>query len=188
MDRIIWLFDGFPIPTVHLKRYKRSRTSLTAQGEVGYCAAKEEKYFGLKGHIVTTDQGLIVDYTLTLANCDERDVVPKLVQDRQGHLIADKGLIRPLLCQELADQGLALHTPLRRNMKDSRPKAFVTQIMNIRRRVETVISQLTQRCHIQSIRAKDMWHLTSKVARKILCHTFCFFMAHSLNFDDILIL
>ena len=96
-----------------------------------------------------------MDYALIPANCDERDVVPELVQGRQGHLIADKGLIRSQLCRELAEQGLALHTPLRNNMKDSRPKAFVTRIMAVRRRIETVISQLTQRCHIQSIRAKD---------------------------------
>lgn len=185
-EQNIWLFDGFPIPTLHLKRYKRSRTSLTAQGEVGYCASKEEKYFGFKGHIVTTDQGLIVDYTLTPANCDERDVVPEVTQGKQGHLIADKGLIRPQLRHVLADQGLALHTPLRRNMKDARSKAFVTRMMTIRRRIETVISQLTQRLNIQTIRAKDMWHLTSKLARKILCHTFCFFIAKSLRFDHII--
>ncbi len=47
-------------------------------------------------------------------------------------------------------------------------------MMNIRRKVETVIAQLVDRFHIQAIKAKDLWHLSPKVGRKILSHTVCF--------------
>lgn len=181
----LFLFDGFPIPTCHIKRYKRSKTELTSHGSVGYCAAKDEKYFGFKGHLVTTQQGLIVNFTFSQAHVDERDVLPELTRDLQGDLIADKGLIRPELTKKLASHGLTLHTPLRANMKDKRPKAFVTKLLKIRRRIETVISQLAQRFSIQSVRAKDLWHLTSKISRKILSHTFCFFLAKSMHFNNI---
>jgi hypothetical protein len=36
----LYLFDGFPIPVVHIRRYKRSKSALRADGAVGYCAAK----------------------------------------------------------------------------------------------------------------------------------------------------
>ncbi len=49
-------------------------------------AAKDEKYFGFKGHLVTTQQGLIVNFTFTPANVDERDVLPELAQDFQGDI------------------------------------------------------------------------------------------------------
>jgi len=66
-------------------------------------------------------------------------------------------------------------------MKDLCPKAFISQIMNVRRKVETVIGQLVDRFKIQSIKAKDSWHLMAKIARKVLAHSFCFFLNLSFN-------
>lgn len=42
-----------------------------------------------------------------------------------------------------------------------------------RRLIETVIGQLVERFHIEKIRARDLWHLTSRINRKILAHTLC---------------
>ena len=105
----------------------------------------------------------------------------KVVFGLQGDIIADKGLIWPQLIEMLACQGLTLHTPLRKNMKDKRPKSFVTRIMNIRRKVETVIGGLVERFKIQSIKAKDSLHLMSKIGRKILAHTVYFYLNKLLN-------
>jgi hypothetical protein len=179
-NKDLFLFDGFPIPTCHIKRYKRSKLFRT-EGAVGYCAAKDEKYFGFKGHLLITPEGVTKRISIAAANLDERDLLPEVAQGLQGDVIADKGLIRPLLREALAGQGLMLHTPLRKNMQDPRPRAFVTKIMDVRRKVETVIGQLVERFRIQSIRAKDTWHLMAKVDRKILAHTVCFFINSSIN-------
>ena len=93
--------------------------------------------------------------------------------------------MRPSLKKELGDYGLDLQTPLRDNMVDTRPRKWVQQIMSIRRTIETVISQLADRFQVQSIKAKDLWHLSAKVGRKILAHTCCFFTVNSLQFDAI---
>ena len=37
--------------------------------------------------------------------------------------------------------------------------------------VETVIGQLSQQFHIEKIRARDLWHLTNRIGRKVLTHT-----------------
>lgn len=173
----LFLFDGFPIPTCHIKRSKLFKT----EGAVGYCAAKDEKYFGFKGHLLMTPEGITKRLSVAAANIDERDMLPEVTQGLKGDVIADKGLIRPELTEALAYQGLVLHTPLRKNMKDTRPKNFVTKIMNVRRKVETVIGQLVERFHIQTIKAKDTWHLMAKVGRKILAHTVCFFINQTIN-------
>ena len=39
-------------------------------------------------------------------------------------------------------------------MKDSRPKDAMRTLMKARRKIETVIGQLTDRFHIQKVRAK----------------------------------
>lgn len=179
-QKSLFLFDGFPIPICHIKRYKRSKP-FKGEGAVGYCAAKDEKYFGFKGHLLITAEGVTKMISVAPANIDERDVLPEVVFGLQGDIIADKGLIRPELIEMLACQGLTLHTPLRKNMKDKRPKSFVTRIMDIRRKVETVIGQLVERFKIQSIKAKDSWHLMSKIGRKILAHTVCFYLNKFLN-------
>jgi hypothetical protein len=176
----VYLFDGFPIPICHIKRYKRSKNNLKPEAAVGYCAAKDEKYFGFKGHLLMTQNGAIKNFELTPANIDERDVLPELAIF-PGHIIADKGLIRPNLKALLNEKSIALHTPLRSNMKDERPKYFIKHLMRIRRVVETVIGQLADRFNIQRIRAKDLWHLNTKVIRKILAHNLLFSINSFLN-------
>jgi hypothetical protein len=184
-DNDLYLFDGIPLPTCNPKRMSR-RNHFYGTGGVGYCAAKDKKYFGFKGHAIVNPQGLILNFTFAPANIDERDVLPELVTKCKGTLIADKGLIRPELTDLLASQDLNLQTPLRKNMKDPRPKSVVYQMMNVRRLIESVFGQLTDRYNIQSIRAKDLWHFTTKVSRKVLAHTVAFFFAGSLKFDGIL--
>jgi hypothetical protein len=184
-DNDLFLFDGLPLPTCNPKRMSR-RNHFYGIGGFGYCAAKDKKYFGFKGHAVVNQQGLLLNLTFAPANVDVRDVVAELVIKYEGLLIADKGLIRPELTELLARQNLNLQTPLRKNMKDPRPKSLVYQMMNIRRIIETTFGQLTDRFNIQSIKAKDLWHFTAKVGRKVLAHTVAFFFAGSLNFDQIL--
>jgi len=179
-DKNLFLFDGFPIPICNIKRYKKSNL-FRGEGGIGYCAAKDVKYFGFKGHLLITQEGVTRFISIAAANIDERDVLPEVCLNLQGDTIADKGLIRPELTQSLRNQGLTLHTPLRKNMTDSRPVAFVHQIMNVRRKIETVIGQLVDRFKIQEIRAQDFWHLFAKIGRKVLAHTVCFLLNKKLH-------
>ena len=55
-------------------------------------------------------------------------------------------------------------------MKDKRPKKFVRLIMRIRRRIETVIGQLAAYFDIEHCGCRDMWHMTARVARKLLAY------------------
>ena len=56
-------------------------------------------------------------------------------------------------------------------MLDSRSKESIRILMKARRKIETVIGQLTDRFNIQKVRARDLWHLTHRIVRKILSHT-----------------
>ncbi len=93
----------------------------------------------------------------------------------------DKGFIRPVHQEELRQRALNLQTPLRRNMKDERPPEPVKEFMRGRRSVETVIGQLTERFNIQKLRARDTWHLTVRMTRKILSHTMAVFLNQALG-------
>lgn len=166
----IHLVDGFPMPVCKITRAAGSHC-FKGEAAYGYCAAKDEKYYGFEGHVLINSEGVICSSTFAAANIDERDVLPDLTDGLTGLLVGDKGYIRPVLKEDLAKQGLDLETPLRKNMKDTRPKALVKQFMTIRRLVETVIGQLTERFHIEKVRARDTWHLTNRFMRKVLAHT-----------------
>ncbi len=61
-------------------------------------------------------------------------------------------------------------------MKDDRPPESVQSMTSARRKVETVIGQLCERFNIEKVRARDLWHLTSRTARKMLSHTVAVFI------------
>jgi IS5 family transposase len=180
----LMLFDGFPIPTCNVKRLRR-KNPFFGYGYFGYCAAKDKKYFGFKGHLMTNQDGLIADFIMTPANGDEREELLELAKPGTT-VIADKGLIGKLLKQKLKEKGVEIHTPLRKNMKETRSKYFVNKLMNIRRKIETVIGQLTDRFKIQSIRSKNIWHLISKIQRKLCSHTFAFILNGNTKFQKLI--
>ena len=175
LDDDIHIVDGFPMPVCEMSRSAHSKC-FKGEANYGYCASKDKKYYGFEGYILISFNGIICDYTFAAANIDERDVVQDMTDNIHGLLIGDKGFIRPLLTEELAQQHIDLQTPLRKNMKDERPKTFVQQLMKTRRLVETVIGQLSERFSIEKVRARDCVHLTNRFVRKILSHTLAAFL------------
>ncbi|MCC6128137.1 MAG: IS982 family transposase [Chlamydiae bacterium] len=164
------IIDGLPIPVC---KFARAHFSQIFKGDVayGYCASKQERYYGFREHIVINSIGVITEAAFTKANVDERDVCPELVEKIKGVLLGDKGYIRPELQEQLKEQGLNLETPLRGNMKDKRPKKFLKWMLGTRRLIETVIGQLTKRFQIEKVQARDLWHQFSRFWRKLLAHT-----------------
>ena len=83
--------------------------------------------------------------------------------------------------------GIELQTALRSNMQDSRDPAWVKLLQRMRRLIETVIGQLVKRFSIEKVWARDRWHLTSRLNRKLLAHTLCRWLnrhsAQPLQFD-----
>lgn len=177
----VHLVDGFPIPVCHPKRVDRY-TLFRGEADWGFCASKEEYYFGFHGLVLTTVNGVIAGVALTAANVDERDAIFDLPLERiRGALLGDKGFIRPILTEDLSKMDIELHTPLRKNMADSRPQSLVALIVSVRRRVETVIGQLAERFSAERIGARKLWQLVTRIYRKVAAHTLCALINQSLG-------
>jgi len=164
------VIDGFPIAVCKLARAPRSQV-LKAEADYGYCAAKDEHYYGLKANLLIDLRGVVVGITLTAANVDERDSAYDILPAIEGLLLGDKGYLRPQFKADGAALGIDLQTPLRKNMTERRPRWWLRLLRRLRKRIETVISQLEQRFGLAKTRAHDAWHLTNQVTRKILAHT-----------------
>lgn len=164
------IIDGFPIAVCKLARAVRSQV-LKAEADYGYCAAKREYYYGLKAHLLIDLRGVAVGVTVTAANVDERDAAYDVLSTIEGLVLGDKGYIRPRFKADCEALGIDLQTPVRRNMKEPRPRWWLKLLQRVRKRIETVISQLEQRFNLAKTRARDVWHLTNQVTRKLLAHT-----------------
>jgi IS5 family transposase len=164
------IIDGFPIAVCKLARAPGSKV-LKAEADYGYCAAKDEHYYGLKANLLIDLRGVVVGITVTAANVDERDSAYDILQAIEGLLLGDKGYIRPQFKADCEALGIDLQTPLRKNMKEHRPRWWLKLLRRLRKRIETVVSQLEQRFGLAKTRARDAWHLTNQVTRKILAHT-----------------
>lgn len=163
------IVDGVPLPVCKFARAKRCKL-FNDQADFGHCAAKQETFFGFKGHLVINDKGEVRDFNITPANCDEREALLDMGRPCTGDLIADKGYIGQKIVKELQKRGIYLHTPLRSNMKDHRPRCFVKHLMNKRRYIESVLHKLIDQFSLLESKARDLWHLSNKIYRKLIAY------------------
>ena len=119
---------------------------------------------------------------LTAANVDERQPLARLADGGCPLIVADKGLISAELSADLADLGVELVTPLRRNMVDRRPPGQVRLAMRPRRRIETAFGQLVERFGINRTRGRDFWRRSARILRKILAYNFVVRFNNSVQF------
>lgn len=76
----------------------------------------------------------------------------------------------PAEAPELRGRGLALLTPYRSAKRDPAPRRS-RFLSRIRYRIEVTFGQLVERYHITRMWARDVWHLGSRLVRKVLRHT-----------------
>ena len=169
-DDTLHMADGFPMPVCKFRRANFSRI-FRGEASYGFCASKGETYYGFKGNVMINAEGVVANITVTAANIDERESLWDITNNVTGLVIADKGLIGADYQKEQKNAGINLQTPKRSNMTDDRGKKFNRWLVSTRRLVETVIGQFAAQFHIEKIWARDLWHLTNRVARKVLAHT-----------------
>lgn len=114
----------------------------------------------------------------SLFTCHDIDLIETLLigVPVDTRVFGDKGFIDLEQQIRLNDSwGMLLQTPLRRNMA-ARPAFQLHKCGDrVRRLIETVNGQLTQRFHVQRMRVRKGWTLAAKWYRKILMHTICVF-------------
>lgn len=185
------IIDGLPLPVCNFRRAYFSKV-FKGTADYGYCASKNLRYYGLKGHLLVDAAGVIVDMTVTAANVDEREAFFDMAHQVPCKALGDKGyILREAHKQDLQKMGVHIETPLRDNMQDARSPKHVRLLNKTRRIIETVIGQLTERLHIEKIRARDLWHLTNRIGRKLLSHAMAHVVARTqgilnLRFDNLI--
>jgi hypothetical protein len=167
-DPALAIVDSLPVPVCRFARAHRCR-SFGGLAAFGYDALAHQTYYGLRLHLRVAWPGVITAAALAPANEADLAVAPQLLAGLQGWALGDGGYWSPALRDELAAAGLVLIAPPRGKAAPPAPRP--AWLVQTRRRIETVFSQLAERHHAKRVRARDPWHLAGRWLRKLLSHT-----------------
>lgn len=180
-DEHLSIVDSFPQPVCRFARAKRVRL-FAGEAAYGHDELAKQTYFGFRFHARICWPGVIVAAELTPANTHDLHTLDDLTEGATGWLLGDRNYWSPRQKHALAQQGLQLETPYKSKKRDQHP--WPRWLVQTRRRIETVFSQLVGRFAAKTVWARDSWHLCSRWLRKILSHTVAFFFAQQLDFDS----
>jgi hypothetical protein len=154
----IGLMDAMPIRLAHAKRSRRARVAPELASK-GYCAAKEEYYYGVKVHVLGLRRSgtlpLPTYLGLTPASDHDLSALRQIVGVLHGgQLYLDKAYADELLVRTTkADQELALLTPVKKARGqaylDAADQLWSTAVSRVRQPIESLFNWIEEKTGIQ---------------------------------------
>jgi IS5 family transposase len=168
-----FVLDSMPVPVCKRKRARRCR-KVNGRLFCGYCAAKEEKFFGWRLHLVCNPEGLPVHFIMLPASLHDLTPIYELSYDlpQGAALYTDKAYNDADAEDLLASEGLRLIPIRRKNMKHQHDWADEYDLRRYRKGIETVNSQL-ESMGINRLRARtnDGFFIKVQASLIALWHT-----------------
>ena len=168
-DPALSIVDSVPVPVC---RFGRSRRCSRFRGEAGYGYDQGSKttYYGFRCHVRACWPGVVAAAQMAPAHASDLALAPELVEGATGHVLGDRNYWDPLLREQLAPAGIDFSAPYRKRSQDPDPGGS-KRLTRVRWRIETVAAQFVERYRLKRVWARDTWHLTSRILRKVLSHT-----------------
>lgn len=172
-DSTVAIVDSLPLPVC---RFARSSRCVRFREVAAYGKDHSDKHtiYGFRLHLRLCWPGVITQAFLAPANEQDFEIAPVLTEGTWGVALGDRNYWVPRIQQEMRRSGVILLAPYRRA---SSPKSKATEskvLGRVRYLVDTVFGQLTDRCGIKRIWARDLWHLRNRLLRAILMHVIGF--------------
>ncbi len=173
-DPSLSIVDSVPIPVC---RFARAPWCVRFRGVASYGKdhADRQTFYGFRLHAQVSWPGLLTRLFLAPANEADGEIAPILLEGTTGVVLGDRNYWLPDLQAFLRTKGIVLQAPFR---KAHSPKAAAYQspvLGRVRYLIDTVFGQLTDRCQMKRVWARDLWHLRNRLLRYLLMHTVCFF-------------
>ena len=179
----VWLVDSLPVEAFRFARATFCER-FVGEADYGYDHCLKRTFYGFRLHVRATQDGVIVALELAPARASDKAVLPELGPPAGTVGIGDRGYYSPALAAELAGAGVQFLTPYLHESKDPDP-ARSARLSAIRYRLETVNGQLADRYRVKRVWARDLWHLTHRVVRKVLSHTAMVWLAIRSGLDPL---
>ena len=166
----VFAIDSMPLEICKISREQRNKMgkeSAHHSPDKGYCASQKKYFYGYKLHSVCSAAGVIQSLDLTRASVHDVHYL-KDVKELFSNcmIIGDKGYIsRQQQINLFETAGIELEVPLRSNQKEQKPMMWI--LKKIRKRIETVFSQLCDQFMIQRNYAKSFTGFKSRILAKV---------------------
>jgi Transposase DDE domain len=129
-----------------------------------------QTFYGLRVHVRLKWPGVIVRFCVAPANAHELTALPALTEQTVGRLVGDRKYWSPATTAAWQSPGVELLAPYRAAKRDPHPR-WSAVLSRVCYRIDTVFGQLVDRCDVKRVWARDLWHLYSRLLRKVLMHT-----------------
>jgi hypothetical protein len=175
VDDPVCILDSF---CLHVCRFTRANKCRLFKGQAsyGFDSAERHQFYGFRIHLRCSTQGLCLDVELAPADITDVKLTHEMLPD-DSQVLADRNYWSPDDHQRLKRHGVQMLVPFRKRKYDKKP--LLSRLMSrLRERIETVNGQLAVRFNAKHTWARDLWHLCSRLWRKVLSHT----TAYLINF------
>jgi hypothetical protein len=180
----VFAIDSMPLEICKLSREKRNKMGKESPHhwpDKGYCASQKKYFYGYKLHSVCSAAGVIQSLDLTRASVHDVHYL-KDVKELFSNctIIGDKGYIsRQQQLNLFETAGIQLEVPLRSNQKEHKPVMWI--LKKVRKRIETVFSQLCDQFMMQRNYAKSFTGFKSRILAKVAGLTVLQFLNKFIN-------
>ena len=164
-----WLVDSMPVEACRFARAKFCNR-LKGEAAFGYDHTARNTMYGFRLHARCTPAGAIVAFDLAPANVSDVAMVDQLDPPPGSVGVGDRNYWSPPVRDELAAGGVTLLAPFKNRSTDPAPDRS-RRLSRVRWVIETVFGQLAGRFRMKRTWARDLWHLSHRVIRKVLGHT-----------------
>ena len=166
----IFCIDSKPIEICRISRAKRckmGKDNYEKAPSIGYCATQGVYYYGYKLHAICGVSGVIHSFDLTKANVHD---IKYLNDVKFNHsnccIVGDRGYISKTIQLDLFESAnIRLEVPYRTNQKDWKPT--FAPYAKVRKRIETIFSQLNEQFMTIRNYAKNTTGLFTRIIGKI---------------------
>lgn len=179
----VWLIDSLPVEVCRFARATFCER-FAGQADYGYDHAEKRTFYGFRLHLRASRDGVIEGFDLAPARASDRAMLDELAGPPGSVGIGDRGYWDPARAAELAARGVRFLAPFQHKSKDPTPERSAA-LSGIRYRLETVNGQLADRYRVKRVWARDLWHLTHRVTRKVLSHTAMVWLAVRSGLDPL---
>lgn len=166
----VFAIDSMPLEICKIAREGRNKMGKECERhspDKGYCASQKKYFFGYKLHSVCSAAGVIESLDLTKASVHDVHYLRDVKELLQNCIITgDKGYISKEQQIDLFETAhIQLEVPLRSNQKDGKP--LIRILKKVRKRIETLFSQLCDQFMIQRNYAKSFRGFKSRILAKV---------------------
>lgn len=165
----VWLIDSLPVEACRFARAKSCRR-LKGDAAFGYEHTTRNTMYGFRLHARCTPAGAIVAFDLAPANVSDVAMVGQLAPPPGSVGVGDRNYWSPPVRDELSAGGVVLLAPFKNKSKDPDPERS-RRLGRARWVIGTAFGQLAERFGVERTWARDRWHLSHRVIRKVLSHT-----------------